>query len=191
MASFSVSVYYTTVTFTVSGVTSGDSIRVYIRYANDASAKVSDVYYTASGTSFSTTYTLSPDTYTANVKINNDDWIGGKTFTTIADPSSRPADWSWSGIYMGAPVTNMTAAQWNSFTTRINEFRAYKEMSGYSFTTVVKGITPISAVIVNQARSAINEIQGHGALPLAAVPGVTKISAAFFSQLASALNAVT
>ena len=100
----------------------------------------------------------------------------------------RPDDWSWwSTVSSGSPIA-ITAREWNAFCTRINEFREYAELSSYSFTSVSKG-TPISATIVNQARSAISGISGHGTLPSAAVSG-GKITATFFNRLASALNSI-
>lgn len=101
---------------------------------------------------------------------------------------NRPDDWSWwSTVSSGSPIA-ITAREWNAFCTRINDFREYAELSSYSFTSVSKG-TPISATIVNQARSAISGISGHGTLPSAAVSG-GKITATFFNRLASALNSI-
>ena len=106
--------------------------------------------------------------------------------TNIA--AERPDDWSWWSTISSGSAIAITAAEWNAFTTRINEFREYADLSSYSFTTVSSG-TPISYWIVNQARTAISEISGHGSLPSAAVSG-GKISASFFNSLASALNSI-
>ena len=106
--------------------------------------------------------------------------------TNIA--AKRPNDWTWWSTISSGAAIGITASEWNAFTTRINEFREYANLSSYSFTTVSSG-TPISYWIVNQARTAISEISGHGSLPSAAVSG-GKIYASFFNSLASALNSV-
>lgn len=103
--------------------------------------------------------------------------------------TDRPDDWSWnSTIRAGADIA-ISAPDWNNFCSRINEFRAYAGLSSYSFTTVSRG-TVISAAIVNQARTAISAISGHGTLPSAAVPG-DEITARFFNTLTSALNSIS
>lgn len=126
-------------------------------------------------------------TRTVNVNIYPESYCTVQVIATnIA--VERPNDWSWwSTIRSGAAIA-ITASEWNAFTTRINEFREYTGLSSYSFTTVSSG-TPISYWIVNQARTAISEISGHGSLPSAAVSG-GKIYASFFNSLASALNSI-
>lgn len=101
---------------------------------------------------------------------------------------TRPDDWSWDSTIRSGSAIAITAAEWNDFCTRINEFREYAGLSSYSFTTVRSGTT-ISAAIVNQARTAINAISGHGTLPSAAVSGGA-ITASFFNTLVSALNSI-
>lgn len=81
---------------------------------------------------------------------------------------ARPDNWQWSFlISSGGPVYNtvlsgntliqyiMTAAEWNAFTAKIEEFRAYKGLSVYGFTTVTPGMD-FSYQYMNQAISAIN-----------------------------------
>ena len=128
------------------------------------------------------------DTEYVSLHITPNDYCTVQILATYSGGPERPADWSWeSTIRSGKPIA-ITASEWNAFTTRINEFREYAGLSSYSFTTVSSG-TPISYWIVNQARTAISEISGHGSLPSAAVSG-GKIYASFFNSLASALNSV-
>lgn len=101
---------------------------------------------------------------------------------------TRPDDWSWDSTIESGSAITITAVEWNNFCARINEFREYAGLSSYSFTTVRSGTT-ISATIVNQARTAISEISGHGTLPSAAVSGGV-INASFFNTLVSALNSI-
>ena len=173
-------------------VLSGDTVRIYIREGSASASTgtvVHDKLYTADSEPFTVEGIsgLLPGTkYTMNVSINGGDWLGGQEFTT---GSSRPDDWEWwSTVAKGAEI-QLSAAEWNAFGECINEFRVYAGLSEYSFTTAVSGTTKISAAIVNQARTAISAIDGHGTLPSAAVAG-NPITAAFFNNLKDALNAI-
>ena len=185
MASWSVSVYDDSVTMRVSGVSKGDSVLFYIRYASSSSALINEAY-TASGTSISKTFYLSPGTYAANIQINNGTWLGRKDFEITGSSAKRPSDWYWSGISAGRHVENLTASQWRSFCDRIDEFREYKGLRPYGFTYVSRGDT-VYSWIVNEARDAISEIPGRGSLPSRVYSG-DPVEASFFDDLAYALN---
>lgn len=102
---------------------------------------------------------------------------------------ARPFDWSWVTTVSQGSAINLTAAEWNSFTSRINEFRKYSGLSEYSFTTAVSGSTKIEASICNQAYTAIEAILYHGTLPTKLVSGGL-LYASFFNGLKDALNAI-
>ncbi len=135
--------------------------------------------------------------YSANVYYSTD-WdtvekiqLGAQTITT--EGKAKPSKWAWQNIATGVSVPKrgealapVTATEWNSFCSRINEFRKYKNMSKYSFTSVSSG-TAFSATIARQAMTAISEISGHGTLPNKIEP----LKAAFWLSLASSLNAVS
>lgn len=152
---------------------------------------------------------LSPNTtYTYNVKYNivydydyeyddegnitgstitgeANNWAGGVQFTT----PGLIQNWTWSSVVSPRHPINISALDWNNFCTRINQFRAYKGLGGYSFTTVYPG-TPISANIYMQAWNAINSISDHGTMPPTAISGTTTITAYHFTQLRDALNVI-
>lgn len=195
MASYGISYTAMSVTFTVTGVYSGQVVRFFVRLLNDNNPVV-DQQATASGSSITRTFPgLSPSTtYVANagtVSGITTSWIGAQQFTTPSDGggggTTRPANWSWwSAIYSGGPV-RISAGEWNAFCTRINEFRAYRGLSNYWFTTVYSG-NAISADVVNQAWNAIAAMSGY--LPAQAASG-GQIQAGFFNGLASALNSIS
>lgn len=185
--SYKVKVTATSVTFTLTGATSGITYQFLVRLNGDQTTTVKDELVTATGNTVIKRFDgLTPGTaYAANVRQNHGLWIGREEFVT---PALRPSNWEWeSTIAAGEPI-RLTAGEWNGFCGRINEFRKYKGMSAYSFTTVSPG-DAISAATVNEARSAINGISGHGTLPSAAVKGGS-ITAAFFLGLRDALNNV-
>lgn len=191
MASYTITTTNTSIRFNVTGLRSGDSVRLYCRYDPSADNTVVDAYLTATSSTLTKTYTIpSNASYAANVNVNGL-WIGAKYFTTGSDApaKTRPSSWSWSTTPVRGNTMRLTASEWNNFCRRINEFRDYKSLGSYSFTTVYSG-NKMMAWQANEARTAINAISGHGTLPSSAVSGAT-VTASFFTQLASALNSIT
>lgn len=116
-------------------------------------------------------------------------YAGCSVTVTYTTSNPRPSNWSWySAIASGASI-NLSATEWNTFCSRINEFRAYAGLTQYYFTTVYSG-TAISAAICNEAWYAINAISGHGTMPSMALSG-GPLYASFFTGLRDALNAVS
>lgn len=151
-------------------------------------------YYNMTSTFVHVVEGLNPSTtYRANILYSTSTTVienyslGIQRITTEA--SERPENWAWISTIASGRTVSITAAEWNAFCVRINEFREYKGLSAYSFTTVSKG-TKISATICNQAWSAIYAISGHGTMPSAAVAD-GPLYASFFTLLASALNSIT
>jgi len=112
-----------------------------------------------------------------------------------------PSDWTWiTKVVPGGAVSvynhnpsYLTAAEWNSFTSRINEFRTYKSYAASAFTSVVQGEQMLDSQI-QEAISAIAEMN-----PPIATPRLTDnayanrggYSASFFNGLAASLNSLT
>lgn len=172
--------------FTVGGVTS-------------ISGVIDKVQPTSSNTTKTSTPVRSvdyePGTYTfyafAKSKGDAKYWpAGSATVVVTGSVVTRPTNWSWTSSIASGSAVSITAKEWNNFCTRINEFRTYKELHLYDFTTAVSGKTPISADICNQAWSAINDITGHGTMPGQAVKG-GPLYASFFTGLRDALNAIS
>ena len=193
MASFSI-VYYTSTTCMIraKGLTVGGQIQVMVRLADDPSDQTfKEICDIDSSTMEWIVEGLEPGTdYLANVNPEYPDsgWLGAKSFTTESE-LQRPWDWEWySTIKQGGKI-GLSALEWNHFCDRINEFRIYKGLSEYSFTTAVKG-NEITASIVNEAYIAIKGISGHGTLPSKAVQG-SVITASFFLDLTDALNSIS
>lgn len=178
----------TSVTIYVSGLSSGDSVRFFIRLSSDASDTTVDSTYTASSSTMTQSFSgLAPKTaYAVNVCVDGT-WGSSKTFTTKAS-GDRPDDWEFTSTIASGAAIALTAVEWNDFCIRINEFRTYRELSEATFTIVSSG-DPISAAVVNEAVTAISEIPDCGTLPDRAYSG-DPIAASFFNQLTIALNSV-
>lgn len=102
--------------------------------------------------------------------------------------NDRPNNFSWTYAKTQGGDFNLTAGEWNSYTARINEFRDYRGLSPYSFTTAYTG-NPFTAGMYNQARSAIQSISGFGGY----IPQVSSgqdITAYMMNILVSELNAI-
>lgn len=110
------------------------------------------------------------------------------TVTTLEEENTRPDDWVWTYVRVGQNMS-FPASEWNDFTARINEFRAYKSKSAYSFTTARAG-TDINSSIVGQAVTAINDMSPPTRAS-SAVVGVTDYNTAYFNSLARALNSIS
>ncbi len=100
----------------------------------------------------------------------------------------RPSNFSWTYSKVKGGAFNLTAAEWNALTKRINEFRTYKQLSNYSFNTAYSG-NNYMAYMYNQARLAIQGISGYGTYIPTVSSGDT-ITAAMMNVLVSELNAI-
>ena len=155
---------------------------------------VDSVSAPATGSSTSTTrryVSYAPGTYTFwayTLAQNGTYYPAGCASVTVSGGAERPADWSWwSSIYSGAPI-QITASEYNAFTERINEFRAYCGLSDYSFTRASSGGT-IRASMVGQCCDAISDMDPPSSPPYAPAAG-DAITARFFNRMMNALNSI-
>lgn len=184
---------------------SSTATTITIRYTSIPNAVWYQVHYRksttiattpiANGSSLSCTITgLSPDT---EYKVN----YRGATATVFGPfmPNGkiirterlviRPDDWDW-GCTVKPGARLPTAREWDNFCVRINEFRDYKGLSGYSFTKAYPGPTTLTAAMVNQTITAIKAMSPSTSPPSSAAKNVTKLSAALLNGLAASLNSI-
>ena len=100
----------------------------------------------------------------------------------------RPSNFSWTYTKTKGGSFNLTAAEWNALTARINAFREYKGLSSYSFTYAYKG-NDFTAAMYNQAVNAIKGISGYGSY-LSTVSKGDTVTAAGLNLLRDELNAI-
>ena len=193
--------------------TSDGSGRMYIAFnATDAQSgmRAVDTYYTEISTANGSSY--GQGSYSTNKYRTFTADASGRTFVhdayyymkVVAYDSSgnnssanvrvqfkmaRPSDWAWHTVKATGQPINITAQEWNSFCIKINQFRQYKSLSNYSFTTAVTGQT-ITASIVNQAVNALSSASPPTKPPSTATAGQTEITASFFNTLSSSLNSI-
>ena len=153
----------------------------YIKYNDDS----------GSGSNFSFTYDVAANTtYYVWVKSYAGE-SSGYVDLYIEPPEAaavRPSNFSWTYTKTQGGNFNLTAAEWNSLTARINAFREYKGLSSYSFTYAYKG-NDFTAVMYNQAVNAIKGISGYGSYLYTVSSGDT-VTAAGLNALRDELNAI-
>lgn len=132
-------------------------------------------YHTVSGLSPSVMYEIRADFWDGTTQV--DEIIVSAT-TDSAPIVTRPSDFVWdtskaSGSFMssyaGSPAP-VTASEWISLQTRINDFRAYKTIGAYPFTTPTQG-NPFQSYFFEQCRTAINEMSPPTSVPLSQYTG--------------------
>ena len=106
---------------------------------------------------------------------------------------TRPPNWEWWTSKVAGQNIDIKAAEWNSFCKKIDQFRQYKNLQNYNFTTVSAGQT-ITASIVNEARNAIYDLRqwintSQYPIPAPVSSGQT-ITAKFFNDLRNCLNSI-
>lgn len=109
-------------------------------------------------------------------------------YATVTYETARPVEWNWWTNKTKGALIDIKADEWNSFGTKINQFRAYKKLSLYNFTSVSKD-TIITASIVNQARTAIGAMSPSVSVP----PVISKsdlLTAYVFNRLRDSLNSI-
>lgn len=178
-------------------ISAGITIYRFTTEASSVSGTVDNVSATSNRTLYSTpernvSYTSGTYTFYAWARAANGTYYpaGSSTVTVTVPASTRPTNWYWNSAISSGRTVNIGASEWNNFCSRINDFRVYKGLSEYSFTTARSGRTEISASICNEAWYAINGISGHGTMPSRAVSG-GPMYASFFNNLQSALNSIS
>ncbi len=138
------------------------------------------------------TFPYPDEWYTINVASASDDelsfdWIGAQEFRADEEPyEPRPDDFSWVTAKVSGNNFNLSAYEWNLFTSRINEFRAYQGLSNYSFSTAYSG-NDFTAAMYNQARTAISALSGSGSRSPSVFVGGT-VYASYLNWIVADLN---
>ncbi len=111
--------------------------------------------------------------------------------TTNAPP--RPNNFSWTYAKTSGGNFNLTASEWNSFTSRINEFRNYKGLADYSFNSAITGFDFSAQNNFNQAVNALSALSayftGGNTIPSTKSQG-NNILASYLTNLVNAMNSI-
>jgi hypothetical protein len=124
---------------------------------------------------------------------------GNSTAVFISDKTSepvptRPSNWTWSTLVSGSSTYELggvlradvvSNTEWNDFCKRINEFRQFKNLLDYSFSTVVSKAS-ITNSIYEEARLAISAMT---TVPASVSTGETGVNSKI-NALSIALNSI-
>lgn len=151
---------------------------------------VSSMPVNASGEAYYTFTNLNPNTqYTllarAQDKSNN---LSGTVTISITTSSGRPSNFSWTNSKTSGQSFILSAEEWNEFTQRISDFRTYKSLSAYSFTTAVVG-SDVTSAIFNQAVAAISQMSPSIPTP-STVAYRDDITAKILNDIVASLNSI-
>ncbi|NEW08226.1 hypothetical protein GK047_19685 [Paenibacillus sp. SYP-B3998] len=103
---------------------------------------------------------------------------------------NRPYDFSWDNSKASGARFNVSSSEWNRFIGRINEFRIYKGLKGYGFTTAPYSDGKFYAFMFNQAVAAINEMNPPVHAPASQSSGGI-IYASLLIDIVRSLNSVS
>lgn len=169
---------------------------------------------TISGLTYNTEYELkassfknktSGDTDYNATPIESVDGNGDVQFSSLiyAVATQRPSDWAWTTTItagtdvpsvVGKTIYIMPATEWEAFTDKINEFRIYKGLTSYSFTSVSTN-TEFTKTILNQALTAIRAMSayftGGNTVPADRVAGDNILQASVYQNMRDAMNSIT
>lgn len=125
------------------------------------------------------------------VDLGSVDYYGNDSRYTFTARTLRgkPNNWSWYTAKVSGNAFNITYSEWNDFCNRINEFRNYKGLNNYPFTTVRKGDI-FYASYFNQAVNAIWAMSPSISPPSTVSSGDT-VTAYMFNRLRDSLNSVS
>lgn len=165
--------------------------------ATDSGSGVSGFYFYRNGTHTGTVYGASVDysyteltpqtayTLTCRAFDGQSNLSPSSEALTVTTKSNRPANFSWTNAKTSGENFNLLAIEWNALAERINTFRSYKGLAGYSFTTALTG-NNYEAYYFNQATTAI----GAMSPPTAAPSSVSSGQTIYDSQLNGLVNSL-
>jgi hypothetical protein len=168
------------------GVSGADSYEIRIVSPISESRTVYNSYIYWGGLSPNTQYKFQVRAYDSAKDIAWSIWSGYQYATTLL---GRPSNFVWDSNKYSGYDFKITASEWNKLCNRVNEFRDYKGLSSYGFTTAYSG-NDFTANQYNQVRNAINSMSPPTNIPVSRSKGDT-IYASDINKLRDSLNSIT
>lgn len=143
---------------------------------------------TSGGSAFSAgnTYTLYA---TAQLESGDNRYYRAGS-ASVTMPLERPSNFSWTYTKSSNQPFNLTAAEWNSFASKVNSFRAYKGLGSYGFTGVSPDM-PFYWWIYNQGVNSISPMSPSYPLPPTQSASGGIIYASYLNDLRDSLNSIS
>lgn len=108
-------------------------------------------------------------------------------YTTGTPPKTRPSNFYWTYSKSTGSDFNLFAFEWNALFNKINDFRSYKNLPAYSYSSAYSGMD-FYAYMFNQAVYAISAM---GVSTPSTVASGSEIYAFQLNQLVTSLNSVS
>ncbi|WP_338592052.1 hypothetical protein V6669_06760 [Paenibacillus sp. Y5S-9] len=109
--------------------------------------------------------------------------------SAVRTKKARPANFEWDTAKNAGSDFNITAAEWNRLTSKVNEFRLYKGISNYTFTRAVQG-ADFKATYYNDVISIINTMSPTTAIPSSKIAG-DSILASDINRIRNSVNSIS
>lgn len=158
--------------------------------SSNSDSYTSTYYMTYNGLSSLTWYDFNCEIWESGIRIA--DLYLAYSIQTDAPPNPRPSNWYWDSTISSGSNFNISATEWNNFTSRINQFRQYKYLTSYSFYTVSSG-EDFYYWIFNQAVSALNDLSSYMSVNL--IPSTKQsgddLYASYFINMRDSLNSIS
>lgn len=145
--------------------TGGSGISYYRTYVGTPNGGSDTLVVKETLAADATTAEWTADANGYDLQVDSYYWVGVRVYDVAGNSSLltyriqykrvRPGNWAWGLSFISGQNVNITATKWNDFTFRINQFRFYKGLPDFSFTTVYRGNT-IYAWQITEAIDAIN-----------------------------------
>ena len=212
MAKYSLSYDSNSVTFRVTGLTSGQYVELYLRL-EDGNSAIVDQSYTAAGSTLTRTFdVLSPGKeYAANVKVGSSgsdaSWIGKQSFTAPEEETVSVELWSWyssnglasasqtarayDAVSSGGNISEFSHLVWNDMVDKVKEILDatgdtwYSGYETYSATRMSYSDKELTASRFNALRDNIGQ---HIATGISPVSRGDIVYGWYFTRLADRIN---
>lgn len=205
--------YTSPVISSLSATSTGTITARWSAYDNHSGIRSSSPYYVSisgpNNTSYGNSTYTSNSYYTFSTDANGNEFVKDARYTvrlwaydnagntserttTVTFVPQRPSNWAWHSQKVRGNSFLLTATEWNSLQTRINDFRRYKGLGRYNFTSAYAG-KQVSAIMFNQIISALNvpylDVPSYYILPSMVSSG-KPITASDLNAIVSYMNAI-
>lgn len=138
----------------------------------------------------------SPYDFQVGATVNETAYWTGYSGIVVATPGLRPGNFSWTTAKIQGQPFIILASEWAILCQRINDFRTYKQLSSYTFTSAGVGDN-FTASMYNEVADKIFDMSPVISLPIITETGTRNanrgndIKASYLNGIVNSLNSIT